>query len=139
MNAKYMELVVRCPLLPITSKKMHASAKKMMIELTKKDGELSAAEIGYGKVLTQLIENYEQQVVGNFFEDVSGEDVLEYLCNEHQLKQSEIAAIAGISKQNLNDYLKGRRGLSKKACLRLAAHFKLSPEVFYSMKELEVA
>ena len=139
MNAKYMELVARFPLLPIISKRMHASAKKMMIELTKRDGELSDAEIGYGKVLTQLIENYEQQLVGNFFKDVSGEDVLEYLCNEHQLKQSEIAAIAGISKQNLNDYLKGRRGLSKKACLRLAAHFKLNPEVFYSMKELEVA
>ena len=139
MNARYMELVACCPLLPITTKRMHASAKKMMIELTKKDGELSAAEIGYGKVLTQLIENYEQQLVGNFFQDVSGEDLLKYLCNEHQLKQSEIATIAGISKQNLNDYLKGRRGLSKKACLRLAAHFKLNPEVFYSMIELVVA
>ena len=134
-----MELVARCPLLPLTSKRMHASAKKMMIELTKEDSELSAAEIRYGKVLTQLIENYEQQLVGNFFKDVSGEDILEYLCNEHQLKQSEVAAIAGISKQNLNDYLKGRGGLYKKACLKLAAHFKLNPEVFYSMKELEVA
>jgi len=38
MNAKYMTLVARCPLLPITNKKEHSAAKKMIIELTMRDG-----------------------------------------------------------------------------------------------------
>jgi antitoxin component HigA of HigAB toxin-antitoxin module len=139
MNVKYMELITHCPLLPITGKKAHDLARKMIIELSQREGVLSAMEIGYGKVLAQLIEIYEQQIVGDFFKDVSGEEVLEYLLNEHELKQSEAAAIAGISKQNLNDYLNKRRALPGEARMRLAAHFKVSPEVFESTKALKAA
>lgn len=139
MNAKYMELITRCPLLPITSKKQHSTAKKMIIELTKRDGVLSQAEVGYGKVLTKLIETYERQLVGTFFDNVSGNEVLEYLLNEHQMKQTEAAAIAGVSKQNLNDFLKGRRGLTRQALARLGRHFKVNTEVFEVEKELKSA
>lgn len=139
MNAKHIELVTRCPLLPITNKKEHSAAKKMIIELTRRDGELSKTEIGYGKVLVQLIQTYERQLVGNFFENVSGGDVLEYLLSEHQMKQTEAADIANISKQNLNDFLKGRRGLTREARARLAEHFKVEAEVFELAKELKSA
>lgn len=91
MNVKYMELIARCPLLPITNKKEHNAALKMVIELTKRDGVLSKAEIGYGKILAQLIQAYERQLVGNFFENVSGNDALEHLLSEHQMKQTEAA------------------------------------------------
>jgi len=134
-----MNLVTRCPLLPITNKKEHEAAKEMIVELTKRDGKLSTTEIGYGKVLVQLIQTYERQLVGDYFEDVSGDDALEYLLNEHQMKQTEAAEIAGISKQNLNDFLKGRRPLTKEARARLAAHFKVNPEVFELVKELTSA
>jgi antitoxin component HigA of HigAB toxin-antitoxin module len=136
MDAKYMKLVARCPLLPITNKKEHDAAKEMIVELTKRDGKLSLTEIGYGKVLVQLIQAYERHIVGDFFESLSGEEVLEYLLNEHQLKQTEAAEIAGISKQNLNDFLKGRRALTKEARVRLAAHFKVNPGVFELVKQL---
>jgi antitoxin component HigA of HigAB toxin-antitoxin module len=139
MDAKYMELISSCPLLPITSKAAHSAAKKMIVELTKRDGNLSKAEIGYGKVLVQLIQAYERQLGGDFFKNVSGGEALEYLLNEHQLKQIEAAEIAGISKQNLNDFLKGRRTLTKEARLRLAKHFKVNSDVFELEKKLASA
>jgi antitoxin component HigA of HigAB toxin-antitoxin module len=139
MNAKYMALVASCPLLPITNKKDHNAAKKMIIQLTKRDGELSAAEVGYGKVLVQLIQAYERLLVGDFFENVSGSDALRYLLNEHQMKQTEAAKIANVSKQNLNDFLNGHRKLTREARARLAAHFKVNQEIFELVKELRVA
>lgn len=139
MDAKYMDLIARCPLLPITSKTEHRAAKEMIFELTKREGDLSKAEIGYGKVLVQLIQAYERQLVGDFFKSVSGEEALEHLLNEHRMKQTEAAEIAGISRQNLNDFLKGRRNLTKGARIRLAKYFKVDAGVFELAKELASA
>jgi antitoxin component HigA of HigAB toxin-antitoxin module len=135
MDAKYMELVRRCPLLPITNKSQHRAAKEMIVELTARDGKLSKAEIGYGQVLAQLIQAYERQLVGDYFKNVSAEEALQHLLNEHQMKQTEAAEIAGISKQNLGDFLKGRRNLTKLARTRLATHFKVNAEVFEAAEE----
>jgi len=136
MDAKYLELLERLPLLPITNKKQHDAAKKMIVDLTRRDGELSPVEVGYAKVLVQLIQAYESRFVGDFFESVSGCEVLEYLLNEHAMTQTEAAEIAGVSKQNLNDFLKGRRGLPKKARLELAKRFKVDAAVFDLTREL---
>lgn len=136
MDAKYIELISRCPLLPITNKSQHRVAKKMIAELTGRDGHLSKIEVGYGQVLVQLIQAYERQLVGDFFKDVSAEEVLEYLLKEHNLKQTEAAEIAGISKQNLGDFLKGRRNLTKSARIRLAKYFKVNAEVFEQEEDL---
>lgn len=136
MDAKYLELVEQFPLLPITNKNEHKAAKDMILRLTSRDGELSPVEVGYAKVLIQLIQSYESALVGNFFDGVTGSDVLEYLLNEHHMTQTDAADIAGVSKQNLNDFLKGRRGLPKDARLRLAKHFKLDAHVFELSREL---
>lgn len=135
MDAKYMELIRRWPLLPITNKTQLRAATQMIVELSKRDGKLSKAEIGYGKVLAQLIETYEHQLVGDLFRNVSPAEALEYLLDEHQMKQTEAAEIAGVSKQNLNDFLKGRRGLTRDARVRLAQHFKVGAELFELIRE----
>lgn len=139
MDAKYMELVTQFPLLPIASKAEHAAAKKVILELTKRDAELSRGEVGYGKVLVQLIQAYERDQIADFFETVSGNDALMYLLEQHGMKQTEAAEIAGVSKQNLNDFLKGRRGLVREARLRLANHFKVNGSVFELIRELTSA
>lgn len=131
-----MELLERLPLLPITNKKEHNAAKKMIVDLTRRDGELSPVEVGYAKVLVQLIQAYESRLISDFFEGVSGCEVLEYLLNEHAMTQTEAAEIAGVSKQNMNDYLKGRRGLPKKARIDLAKRFKVDAAVFDLTREL---
>lgn len=135
MDSKYMELIRRHQLLPITNKAQLRAATEMIVELSTRDGKLSKGEIGYGKVLVQLIETYEKQLVGNLFKNVSPGEALEYLLDEHQMKQTEAAEIAGVSKQNLNDFLKGRRGLTREARIRLAQHFKVSAEVFELTRE----
>ncbi|MCC7530369.1 MAG: helix-turn-helix domain-containing protein [Candidatus Melainabacteria bacterium] len=139
MDAKYMNLVERLPLLPITNKTEHRAAKEMILELTRCDGDLSPVEVGYGKVLVQLIKAYESGLVGDFFEGVSGCAALEYLLYEHGMTQAEAAEIAGVSKQNLNDFLKGRRGLPKAARLRLSKQFKLDADIFELARELTSA
>lgn len=68
MDAKYLDLVEQFPLSPITNEDEHKTAKDMILSLTARDGELSAAEVGYGKALIQLIKSYESSLVGNFFE-----------------------------------------------------------------------
>ena len=77
MDAKYFELVERFPLLPISNKDEHKAAKDMILALTSRDGELSPVEVGYAKVLIQLIQTYEAAQVSNFFDGVTGSDVLE--------------------------------------------------------------
>lgn len=130
MDEKYMALIVRFPLLPISTKSHHSAAIAMIIELTKRDGSLSKSEIGYGKVLGTLIQTYEKKIVGDFFGKVSGAEVLEYLLSQHAMKQTKAAEIAGISKQNLNDFLNGRRGLPRSARRRLGDYFKVRPSAF---------
>ena len=139
MDAKYMKLVERLPLLPITNKDEHKAAKEMILELTRQDGKLSPVEVGYAKVLIQLIEAYERGVVGDSFEGVSGSEALAYLLEEHGMTQLEAAEIAGVSKQNLNDFLKGRRGLPKDARVRLSKRFKLDAGIFEMTRELSSA
>ncbi|MCC6980268.1 MAG: helix-turn-helix domain-containing protein [Candidatus Melainabacteria bacterium] len=131
-----MKLVERLPLLPITNEEEHEAAKKMILDLTGRDGELSPVEVGYAKVLVQLIQAYESGVVGDFFDGVKGSEALKYLLEEHGMTQTEAAEIAGVSKQNLNDFLKGRRGLPKEARIRLSKRFKLDPRVFELAREL---
>ncbi len=134
-----MELVARLPLLPISNKEEHTAAKEMILLLTRLDGDLSPAEVGYGKVLVQLVQNYERGLVGDFFHNISGNEVLESLLQAHGLKQTEVAEIADISKQNLNDFLKGRRALTKDARLKLAKHFKVEIAVFDLVRDLTLA
>lgn len=136
MDAKYLELVERLPLLPITNKEEHKAAKEMILSLTRMDGQLLPVQVGYAKVLIQLIQTYESGLVGDFFDGVTGSEVLEYLLNEHEMSQIEAAEIAGVSKQNLNDFLKGRRGLPKEARMKLAKRFKLKAQVFELSREL---
>ncbi len=129
MDVKYRKLIEKLPLLPITNKEEHMAAKDMILSLTHLDGELSATEVGYAKVLIQLIQSYESGLVGNLFDGVTGSEALEYLLNEHKMTQVEAAEIAGVSKQNLNDFLKGRRNLPKEARLRLAKRFKIRAQI----------
>jgi antitoxin component HigA of HigAB toxin-antitoxin module len=139
MDAQYMKLVTSFPLLPITNKAGHAAARQMILKLTERDGELTPAEAGYGKILVQLVQSYERQLVADFFEPVSGEAALEHLLNEHRMTKTDAAKIAGISKQNLNDFLKRRRGLPRGARIRLAEHFKVSPDVFERLQAVTSA
>jgi HTH-type transcriptional regulator / antitoxin HigA len=130
MDDRYMQLLKKFPLLPVTNKSQHQAAKVVIAELAMLDGQLSAWEIGYRKVLVQLIQNYESEPTQPFLEDATGNEALQYLLDEHELKQTEAAEIAGVSNENIHDFLEGRRSLPREARTRLAKHFKLEARVF---------
>lgn len=86
-----------------------------------------------------LIQSYESAQTANFFDGVTGSDALEYLLNEQQQTKAEAAGSAGVSKQNLHDFLKGRRELPVDTRLRLAKHFKLDAQIFEFSKRIDLS
>ena len=97
VKKQYLELIDQFPLLPITSDKEHDAAVKVMLGLSKRDGQLNATEIGYGQVLGSLIADYETKKLGDYFtkERSTGPEILAYLLEENQMMQVEAAKIAG--------------------------------------------
>lgn len=135
MDSKYKRLIEKFPLLPIETTQAHAAALEMLKNLSIRDSDLTDTEVGYGKVLTTLIQKYEQSIVSDFFdEEIPGNEILEFLMEQHAMSQVKAAEIAGVSKQKMNDFLKGRQGLAREARVKLAKYFKLPQHLF----ELEI-
>lgn len=130
MITKYMKLIERWPLLPIESDEQHKAAMEAMDDIMARDSELTPEEVGYAKILVKLIQEWETTKTAGAFPDVPGNEILEFLLEQNNMTQVEAAGIAGISKQKLNDFLKGRQGLTKEARTKLANRFKLKPEIF---------
>ncbi|MBY0357076.1 MAG: hypothetical protein K2W82_03670 [Candidatus Obscuribacterales bacterium] len=130
MITKYMKLIERCPLLPIESDEQHKAAMEAMDDIMARDSELTPEEVGYAKILVKLIQEWETVKTAGAFRHVPGNEILEFLLEQNNMTQVEAASIAGISKQKLNDFLKGRQGLTKEARTKLANRFKLKPEIF---------
>lgn len=133
-----MELVEAFPLVPITNKEHNDDALKILQKLgQREESSLTEGELAYTRVLVVLIHTYEQKRFGNITEGVTGNAILQALLEENRISQTAAAELAGISKQNLNDYLKGRRGLTKTAREKLAKRFRVAASVFDSFAPLD--
>jgi len=131
VDRKYLHLIGLVPLLPIETKKDYRRARALLHELIERDEQLQPAELGYAKVLGKLVQDYARERTEGFFrQQVPGCEILQSLMDDHDLNQVEIAEIAGIQKQNVNAYLKGRRALPRAARQRLGKRFKVNPEIF---------
>jgi len=128
VDAGYLQLVKRFPLIPIRDKKHFDAAIKIMKELSYKNESLSRPEADYLSVLSDLIFQYEKKHVEPPGE-VTPVDALKYLMEVGGLKPSDLTPIVG-HKSNLSAFLHGRRALSKGNALRLAEYFKVSPALF---------
>jgi len=131
-DRRYYQLIERFALLPIRNEQEHRLAIDIIRDLTKRDSELTLAEAGYGQILALLVTEYEKRKLGDYFtrEKSTGPEILAYLIEEHELQQVDVAEIAGVAKQTINNFLAGRRGLPRQARSGLAKHFGLRPEIF---------
>ena len=129
----YMELIIEFPLIPIRSKNQFEQAVQLMKKLAYKRATLSNGQKDYLSVLGSLISDYEKKLP-RLIAAMSPREALTFLMEENNLKQSDLVEMIG-HKSNLSAFLSGNRGLSKRAAMRLANYFKVSPELFLASED----
>jgi HTH-type transcriptional regulator / antitoxin HigA len=82
----------------------------------------------YFDFLCSLIEKYDSENVK--WPKVKGRDILQHLLDEHDLAAADLSRILGGSRNLGAMILRGDRNLTLTHIRKLAAHFKVSPELF---------
>ena len=82
---------------------------------------------GFLEVLGTLVESYEADHVE--MADASGNDVLQFLMEEHHLTQDDLPEVG--SQGVVSEILKGKRELNTRQIKALSKRFRVSPAVFF--------
>ena len=130
VSPTYIKLVEVFPLQPITSKKQHEMALKVLEKLITYTNEEASSDKGasmYLKTLSELVSDYEK----NQFKSVgiSGAEMLAYIMDLQGLNQADLSKELG-GQPVVSKILKGERELNLRQVRSLAKRFKVSPEVF---------
>ena len=80
------------------------------------------------ELLNLLIEKWDDEHNSHY--DMDPIAVLKHLMSEHGLLAKDLSGILGVGKGLVSDILNYKKGLSKEAIRVLAAHFKVSQELF---------
>ena len=132
----YSELCRVFPLQRIKKKDDHTCALKILTKLSElmHDDEMRSKErkqiLTYMDALGLLVEDYEKKTFAANLDDVSGADTLEFLMEEHSLKQSDLAKELG-SQSVVSEILSGRRRLNSQQIIALSERFGVSPSAFF--------
>jgi HTH-type transcriptional regulator/antitoxin HigA len=124
----YMKLVELFPLVPLREESHFNEAVRVMKELAYRRASLSTGQADYLSVLGGLIAEYEKRIPG-LADEMTPREALLYLMQVNGLAQADLVAYVGY-KSNLSAFLSDHRGLSKRAAMRLADYFKVSPALF---------
>ena len=90
--------------------------------------DFSRDQADYFDLLCTLIEEYDAENVK--WPRVKGVDVLKHLLDENNLAAADLSRILGGSRNLGSMILRGDRNLTLAHVRKLAAHFKVSPELF---------
>lgn len=124
---RYKALCELVPLKPITKKTEYEAAVEHLNQLLDAGGANQAHPLaGLVEALGELIQTYEKRQTP--MADAEPRQVLRYLMEEHDLKQTDLAGIA--SQGMISDVLSGRRDISKALAKKLAAKFRVSAAAF---------
>ena len=132
VSKAYAELCSHFPLAPVQNDTQMRQANKMidrlMDYLNSEPNEVEAAEVSkYLVVLSDLVSSYENKRFK--FEKSESREVLAYLMESNQLKQSDLESEIG-PQSIVSDILSGKRVLNVGHIKRLAERFKVSPSLF---------
>jgi HTH-type transcriptional regulator/antitoxin HigA len=130
-SKEYIALIKRFPLRPIRDEEMLDLASDLFSELVLKAERRTPDESDYLSILGKLIREYEDAHKA-MPPRMTPQRALESLMEDNRLSQSELARQLEASQSVISEFLSGRRGLSKALVLKLAEHFKVSPELFLS-------
>ena len=97
-------------------------------ELLRREDSLSLAETQLLKLLTLLVEDFEEK---HYAVPRSGPlATVRFLMDQHSLKQKDLTDIFG-TPSITSEVLSGKRELNKEHIRRLSKRFKVSPELFF--------
>jgi HTH-type transcriptional regulator/antitoxin HigA len=101
-----------------------------MIDRLMAAGKLRSEQRIYLETLVQLVEAYEARDHAVDTSDIRGIDSLKHLLQEHAMNASDLARLLGVHASMGSKILKGERSLTVDHLRKLAAHFKVSPDLF---------
>ena len=90
---------------------------------------LNAEQRDYLDVLTELVDAYDKTKPVRW-PKVTGGDILKHLLAEHGLNGADLSRLLGVSRNLGAMILRGERNLTLAHVRKLAAHFKVSPQLF---------
>lgn len=117
---------------PIHDATEDAAATAMMHALAVFDeAKLNADQRDYLDALTEFVDAYDKAKMKNAkWPKVTGRDVLQHLLDEHDLSAADLSRLLNGSRNLGAMILRGDRNLTLPHIRMLAAHFKVSPELF---------
>ncbi len=128
VQSAWKELTKLVPLGPIAGNKAYAQRVRVMDELLERIGsDESHPLMPLLDLLAKQIEAYEEE--HHNVPDATPAEVLQYLMEEHDLKQTDLADELG-GQSVVSSILNGKRELNTRQVKALAARFNVSPAVF---------
>lgn len=125
----YWTLCRRFPLRPITSEAELDRATAIIDELVDRGfDDLDHGEADYLDVLSELSEAYEEKQPPHA--PVSDGEMLEFLCDQHQVTRNAVAEATGITTATLSAVVQGKKEFSREQIRHLCEFFHTTPEVF---------
>ena len=115
---------------PIHDGRENAFATEMMNALAVFE-KLNADQRDYLDALTEFVDAYDKaRLKDSSWPEASGLDALKHLLAEHGLTGADLSRILGGSRNLGAMILRAERNLTLSHVRKLAAHFKVSPELF---------
>lgn len=113
---------------PIRDAVDYANVAEMADPMALWQNDFTADQRDYFELLCSLIEDYDAEHVK--WPKVKGRDILQHLLDEHDLAAADLSRLLGGSRNLGAMILRGDRNLTLAHIRKLAAHFKVSPELF---------
>lgn len=132
----YSVLCQMFPLQRIKTKKNHSMGLNVLTKLSELLHEVKMQPtdkkqiLNYMDALGLLVEEYEKRHFMVNLNTISGVEVLEFLMQQHLLKQSDLADELG-GQSIVSEILSGKRKLNSQQILALSKRFGVSPSVFF--------
>ena len=127
VTSHYKALARLVPLKAITSESDYRKAVDSLELLLDAGGASEKHPLaGLVEALGEVIESYESR--SHRMPAGSPRDALAFLMLQHGLKQADLSSLA--RQGAISEILSGKRGISKRLAVRLAARFGVSPAVF---------
>jgi len=127
-QSEYAHLLAESLPTVIDSEALNELYLEQVSALLRREGSLSPAERQLLKLLTLLIEDYEEKHYE--LPKASPLGMIAFLMQQHELKQKDLTDIFG-APSITSEVLNGKRELNKEQIRRLSTRFHVSPELFF--------
>ena len=128
VSAEYSALLRKFPPKVIRTEKENREYTEILYNLDKRSKALTPAEKELTKILTLLIEDFEEKHYR--LPRTQPLDALHFLMDQHGLKQKDLLDVFG-TPSIVSEVLSGKRELNKDQIKRLSDRFHVSPEIFF--------